>query len=163
MRRGLLFRFSLAFLLCSSTALVGQTFPIGAEFQVNTYTDRGQHFPAVAADPMGNFVVVWQSYGSSDTDSSRLQHPGASATTRTDLRVGGEFQVNTYTTDDQRVPSVAIDPAGDFVVVFKASARAARTAQAPASKGGATARTEWRSGASSRSTPIPPPSRPPLR
>jgi hypothetical protein len=111
-------RFALAFLFISSTAVGAQTVPIGAEFQVNTYTDRGQIRPAVASDPAGNFVVVWQSYGSNGTDTSsfsiqgqRYDSDGAAA--------GGEFQVNTYTTDDQRFPSVAIDPAGDFVVVYQ--------------------------------------------
>jgi hypothetical protein len=33
--------------------------------------------------------------------------------------VGGEFQVNTYTTDIQRAPSLAMDSDGDFVVVWE--------------------------------------------
>ena len=32
---------------------------------------------------------------------------------------GGDFQVNTYTTDDQRFPDVAIDADGDFVVAWQ--------------------------------------------
>ena len=31
---------------------------------------------------------------------------------------GGEFQVNTYTISFQRIPSVAVDADGDFVVVW---------------------------------------------
>jgi hypothetical protein len=31
--------------------------------------------------------------------------------------VGGEFQINTYTIDQQRRPAVAMDADGDFVVV----------------------------------------------
>ncbi|MGB5175706.1 MAG: hypothetical protein WBQ30_13290, partial [Thermoanaerobaculia bacterium] len=120
MQRGALFRFSLAFLLISSTALGEQTFPIGGEFQVNTYTDRGQYFPAVASDPEGNFVVVWQSFGSSGTDSSNFSIQGQ----RYDSDgspIGGEFQVNTYTSNRQEFASVAVDGAGAFVVVWASS------------------------------------------
>src|SRR5262245_10012106 len=34
----------------------------GSEFLVNSYTTNAQEFPAVASDPSGNFVVVWDSY-----------------------------------------------------------------------------------------------------
>ena len=34
-----------------------------AEFQVNTYTDDDQQYPAIAMDSNGNFVVVWRSEG----------------------------------------------------------------------------------------------------
>ncbi len=33
--------------------------PVGAEFQVNTYTQQFQHEPAIASDGDGDFVVVW--------------------------------------------------------------------------------------------------------
>ena len=35
--------------------------PLGAEFQVNSYTTGDQSFPAVASDPHGDFVVAWRS------------------------------------------------------------------------------------------------------
>jgi hypothetical protein len=35
--------------------------PLGTEFRVNTFTANGQTRPAVAADPLGNFVVTWDS------------------------------------------------------------------------------------------------------
>jgi hypothetical protein len=44
--------------------------PLGADFQVNTYTTGGQVFPDVAADPVGGFVVAWNSFGSNGNDSS---------------------------------------------------------------------------------------------
>ena len=37
--------------------------PLGAEFQVNTYTTSNQELPSVATDANGNFVVVWESLG----------------------------------------------------------------------------------------------------
>jgi hypothetical protein len=48
----------------------GAQSPVGAQFQVNTYTDNYQYRRSVAADADGGFVVVWQSYGSSGTDTS---------------------------------------------------------------------------------------------
>ena len=40
--------------------------PLGPEFRVNSYTMSNTDNPSVAADPSGNFVVVWESwpYGS---------------------------------------------------------------------------------------------------
>src|SRR5512132_3514927 len=35
--------------------------PLGAEFQVNTYTTGNQGEPSVASDASGNFVVIWVS------------------------------------------------------------------------------------------------------
>jgi hypothetical protein len=37
--------------------------PLTADFQVNAYTGGGQILAAVAADPAGDFVVVWASTG----------------------------------------------------------------------------------------------------
>jgi hypothetical protein len=49
--------------------------PFGSEFQVNIYTTNLQGYPAVAAETDGDFVVVWQSFGSSggDTDFYSIQ------------------------------------------------------------------------------------------
>ena len=37
--------------------------PLGPEFRVNTYTPASQQQPAVAPGPLGDFVVVWKSWG----------------------------------------------------------------------------------------------------
>ena len=90
----------------------------GAQFQVNTYTTSSQGIPSVAADADGDFVVVWQSYGSSGTDTSYAsiqgQHYASDGSTR-----GAQFQVNTFTTHIQGNPAVAVDADGDFVVVWQ--------------------------------------------
>ena len=39
------------------------------------------------------------------------------------IRVGAEFQVNTYITGYQKSPSVAVGPGGDFVVVWAERSR----------------------------------------
>jgi hypothetical protein len=88
--------------------------PRGGEFQVNTYTTSYQDAPALAVDPSGNFVVVWQSYGQDgDTFGVIGQRFDASGARR-----GGEFQVNTYTTGSQALPAVSTDANGNFIVVW---------------------------------------------
>lgn len=89
--------------------------PLGDEFQVNTYTSDNQWFPAVAADSQGNFLVSWESLGGVDADgwSVQARRYHADGTPRS-----AQFQVNTYTTADQRFPAVAADGSGNFVVAF---------------------------------------------
>jgi hypothetical protein len=90
---------------------------VGSQFQVNTYTTGIQGIPSVAMDADGDFVVVWESYGSGGTDISDRSIQGQRYNAAGSA-VGSEFQINTYTTNDQRDPSVAIDADGDFVVVW---------------------------------------------
>jgi hypothetical protein len=89
--------------------------PVGAEFGVNTLTTEDQSLPAIAVAPNGRFVVVWQSYGA-DGDMygvrGRLFNSDGSP-------IGGEFQVNTYTSGYQYLPDVAFNPDGTFVVVWQ--------------------------------------------
>jgi len=93
--------------------------PQGDQFQVNTYTTNNQSNPAVGLDSQGAFVAVWESRGShgTDTDDLSVQAQFYDASGKP---VGGEFQVNSYTLDKQRAPSVTpIDPEGNFVVVWE--------------------------------------------
>ncbi len=89
-------------------------FPVGNEFQVNSYTTADQGDPAVAMSPSGAFVVVWMSY-SQDGDYDGVF---ARLFTSTGSPVGAEFQVNSYTTNGQYDPHVAIDRAGNFITVW---------------------------------------------
>jgi len=94
--------------------------PICSQFLVNTYTTGGGEYPSIASDPNGNFVVVWNSYGSPGTDHSSYSVQGR----RFDASgngIGAQFQVNTYTTQAQSIPSVAIDSKGDFVVAWQSN------------------------------------------
>ena len=104
----------------SATAWAQQPAPVGSEFQVNTYTTNSQLSPSVALDADGDFVVVWQSRGSGGTDSSEYSIQGQRYASDGST-VGGEFQVNTYTTYSQAGPSVALDADGDFVVVWNSA------------------------------------------
>ena len=104
----------------SLSSLLGQRYaasgsPVGAEFVVSPAMSVSQRDPRVAADPSGNFVVVWTG---NDTDvwdikARRFSSSGAP--------FGPEFRVNTFTTGVQTTPSVAMDGAGNFVVVWASS------------------------------------------
>jgi len=113
-RRGLLSAF---LLIVSSGLALAQPVPAGPEFRVNTYTGFSQDTASVAVDGSGNFVVVWNSYrqdGSRDGVFAR-RYNSAGAT------LGAEFQVNTYTTERQFSPALAVDGSGNFVVVWESS------------------------------------------
>jgi hypothetical protein len=86
----------------------------GSEFQINTQTDLDQDDPSVAIDGFGNFVVVWCSNGQDGSGwgvfGQRYDANGA--------KIGTEFQINTYITDDQRSPHVTMNSNGRHVVVW---------------------------------------------
>jgi hypothetical protein len=79
--------------------------PLGAEFRVNTHTTGFQGHPAVAMEPDdGLFVVLW--YGEGPGDSSGIfgqRYLTAGAP------LGPQFQVNTFTTGNQRSPAAAAE------------------------------------------------------
>jgi uncharacterized repeat protein (TIGR01451 family) len=106
---------ALTLLIPPVIALADNPLPIGPEFQVNTYTTNSQNTPSVAMDADGDFVVVWLSSGQ---DSSGTGIYGQRYTA-SGVPQGSEFRVNTYTTDLQLNPSVAMDADGDFVVVWQ--------------------------------------------
>ncbi len=91
--------------------------PLAAEFQV--FADLGirQVLPSVTADSFGDFVVVWTSYGSNSADTSSTSILGQRFDSA-GLPVNSEFLVNTYTTSTQFDAEVAVDDAGNFVVVW---------------------------------------------
>jgi hypothetical protein len=86
-----------------------------AEFLANTTTAGQQEYPSVAMDSDGDFVITWQDqfqdgffYG---VYAQRYNSSGVAQ--------GSEFQVNTYTTNEQQYPSVAMDSDGDFVITWQ--------------------------------------------
>jgi hypothetical protein len=89
---------------------------IGGEFQVNARTLGRQWFTALAADADGDFVVSWESQAGEDGDSTAVL---AQRYSSAGARVGAELLVNTYTVSSQRVPAVASDADGDFVVAWQ--------------------------------------------
>ena len=103
----------LVLLLLLPATVSGQA-PAGTEFQINTYTTSGQTLPAVASDANGNFVVVWESYLQ---DGNRWGIFGQRFSAA-GVRQGNEFQINSFTTGYQQLPSMSADANGNFVVVW---------------------------------------------
>jgi phosphoheptose isomerase len=89
--------------------------PQAAELQINTFTSGGQITPAVALDGDGDFVITWVSGGQDGSDSGVFARRFDAAGAPQDA----EFQVNTYTTNAQNLPAVALTAGGDFVVAWQ--------------------------------------------
>jgi len=86
----------------------------GSEIQVNTFTTSGQSVPAIAMDADGDFVIAWRS-ATQDGGNTGVYAQQYSAT---GVASGPEFQVNTFTTDSQTVPAIAMDAGGSFIVTW---------------------------------------------
>ncbi len=108
-------RLSLALLVSACSAVAWAQDPAGAEFRVNSYTPESQYQASVAWGANGQFVVVWHSLAQDGSDRGifgrRFSAAGAP--------LGGEFQINSFTTGAQYRPAVASDASGNFVVVWQ--------------------------------------------
>jgi hypothetical protein len=102
---------------------VGGSGPLGSEFSVNTYTSNTQSQAAVASDTDGDFVVVWHSGVIGTGQDGSGYGVFGQRFSATGVRVGQEFQVSTFTTDNQFGPSVSSDTAGNFVVAWTGNAQ----------------------------------------
>ncbi|WP_230531868.1 hypothetical protein [Microvirga roseola] len=89
------------------------------ETRVNSYLARNQWGSEVIALPDGGWLVVWQS-GNQDGSSYGIYQQ------RFDSRgyaLGPETQLNTYTTNGQQVPSIALLADGGWVVAWQSWAQ----------------------------------------
>jgi hypothetical protein len=87
----------------------------GAEYLVNSTTTAGDQFdPSAAGLGNGNLVTVWTSVGQDGSVGGvfgQITDPGG-------VPVGGEFQVNAYTLDEQRDAAVTALSGGGFAVCW---------------------------------------------
>ena len=87
---------------------------VGGEFQVNTTTIYSQNNNSVTALNDGGFVATWNSWHQDGSDDGvfgqRYDSAGAKA--------GAEFQVNTYTSNEQSFPSITALNDGGFVATW---------------------------------------------
>lgn len=97
--------------------------PLAAPFQVNTITAGDQTSPAVNVGANGQIVIAWQSQGQDGSGAGifaqRYDAQGHAE--------GSEFQVNTFTTGDQELPSVAVSPSGSFFIAWISAGQDTRT------------------------------------
>ena len=87
--------------------------PLTGEFLVNTTTMVNQQNPDIAIAPDGSFVVAWDGTGPGDAAGVFFQRFSSSGTP-----VGAETRANTTTLGNQTQPSVGIDGANNFTVVW---------------------------------------------
>jgi hypothetical protein len=90
----------------------------GAEIHVNTFTTSSQAQAAVAMDIDGDFVIAWNSSGQDSASSVGVYAQRFNAA---GVAQGPEFRVNTFTTGDQFVTSVAMNASGDFVIAWQSN------------------------------------------
>jgi hypothetical protein len=86
----------------------------GPEFRVNSYTTGSQYGPSVGMDADGDFVVSWNA----DRGGAAALGTFAQRYNALGLPQGGEFTVNELTAGRQGLSSLAMDPAGNFVVTW---------------------------------------------
>jgi hypothetical protein len=89
--------------------------PLGSDFQVNQYINGNQLNSILAMDSDGDFVVTWHD---NNHDGNGYGVYGRRYDSNA-VPLGSDFQINTYTTGFQYFHSVAMDSAGDFVVVWQ--------------------------------------------
>ncbi len=91
--------------------------PTGNEFQVNNYTAGNQSIPAIAMAQDGSFVITWYSSGQDGNSHGIFARKYSASGTP----VGDEFQVNTYTTNAQVNPAIAMAQDGTFVIAWQSN------------------------------------------
>ena len=91
--------------------------PLSGEFQVNAYTTSTQRDPVVAYAPSGNFVIAWSSTGADGDSTGVFGRLFDAAGTP----LGGEIQLNAYTTSVQARPSLGMIGDGSFIVTWRSS------------------------------------------
>ena len=102
-----------------SVDVLAKTFDFSStsEFQVNTYATDDQNNSAGAALSDGGFVITWESNNQDGNGygifGQRYDASGNAA--------GGEFQINTTTSDQQNGPSVTALNDGGFVVTWESN------------------------------------------
>ncbi|MGY3354798.1 VCBS repeat-containing protein [Bradyrhizobium sp. GM0.4] len=106
----------------SGLGIFGQRFDangaaVGTEFQINTYTSNDQNNASVVGLSTGGFVVAWESTGQDGSGGGIYGqiYDGSGS------RLGGEFSINTYTSNGQGSPKVTAFADGNFVVVWRSA------------------------------------------
>jgi Ca2+-binding RTX toxin-like protein len=88
---------------------------VGAEFLVNSTTENAQMLPSITALAGGSFVVTWQDLSETEFESYNWIIK-AQIFSADGVKVGDEFQVNTWMTSFQVNPDVTALEDGGFVI-----------------------------------------------
>ena len=90
--------------------------PYGAEFRVNTVTDKDQTSPSAAMDGSGSFLISWTSKGEDNGDTLGVY---AQRYTANGAPSGTPFRVNTTTSQNQSLSVVAMNAAGSAAIAWE--------------------------------------------
>ena len=101
-----------AFLFRVNNTVPGSPSSGDIDQQANTTDTLAQDDSAIARNASGDYVVVWVDYSSGNADIRGQRFD------RQSREIGEEFVINAITTGAQLRPDVAIDDAGNFVVVW---------------------------------------------
>ena len=86
----------------------------GTETQANTYTSNGQYNPFVAILSSTSFIIAWESSGEDGSGKGVFaQRYNGDGTKK-----GTEFQVNTFTNNDQGTPSVRPFQGNSYLMIW---------------------------------------------
>jgi len=92
--------------------------PNGSQFLVNSFTANTQNNPSIGMANDGSFVISWNSYGE-DGDSTSYTNVYAQKYNADGTTNGSEFRVNTFTTNSQIFPSIAMNKStGSFIITW---------------------------------------------
>ncbi len=87
---------------------------VGSEFRINSTTADWQSHGAVTGLVAGGFVVTWESLGQDGSgDGIYTQRYDANGN-----EIGGEIRINTYSTNHQVSPAIAIASDGSIIVTW---------------------------------------------
>ncbi|MCB9475315.1 MAG: hypothetical protein H6685_00465 [Deltaproteobacteria bacterium] len=89
--------------------------PVTSEFLVNESTISDQSQIDVTVDANGNIIVTWSSNGGDGDDYAIFARRFDS----TGSPIDGEFLVNSYTSEGQERPSIAVTPEGRFFIAWQ--------------------------------------------
>jgi S-layer family protein len=88
--------------------------PAGGQFRISTTTQFSTVSPDATMDDQGNIVLTWDSpFQDGSFNGVFGQRLDAAGTRR-----GGEFRVNSYTSDSQESAAIADDGVGNFLVAW---------------------------------------------
>jgi hypothetical protein len=92
--------------------------PAGDQFQVNTAVNNDQQNPVVLTTANEESIVAWDSFWSEGSDSSgasiQMRHFNADGSASET-----QWQVNTWTENEQIIPALVVLPGDDFTVVWQ--------------------------------------------
>ncbi len=95
---------------------IGTCSPHLGEYRANTVTFGQQSAPSVAMDKDGNFIVVW----ATNSDEIYAFEVGGKKFSSAGIPLNPvDIPINTYTSNAQVAPKIAMDSDGSFVVVWQ--------------------------------------------